>query len=260
MKRIVLLVLSIVASLVYADHGVYVYDVVPGSEAIQTDRIREYHARWRQLARGEDGLVDSGTVFEERVRRTSDRILHTQIVQTARGIKVTEERTFDRRTLQPLSLSRELENGPDGSPRKIILEATDVAWRGTSEMEGGKPEAFEYVAATRAFDGWVAGLTLASLPLAVGYEARLPAMVQLQRATYWLRARVVERKEVRYGDSEPVPVWVVETDWVNVVDGSRSPGGAEESGGAYLIAMAPEGDQPHVIEYANNGAVIRWAP
>ncbi len=250
----------IVSVAVRADHGVYVYDVAPGSDVLDTQRLQPYRANWQQLKRVEDGLLDSGTVFEELLEISPERLRHTQIVRTESGPVVTETRDFDLTSLLPTRLYRTLENGPPDQPKEVELKRDNLLWSGPIMIGEKTATTFEYATEVAAFDGWVAGLTLAALPLKEGYAARLPTMVQFQRATYWLHAEVAGRKDYPVTADVTIPVWIVDTEWVNVVDGSVSEGGEYESGGSYLIAVAPQPGQPHVVEYANKGAVIRWVP
>ncbi len=259
-RAVIALLASALCATAFADHGHYVYDVVPGSQQVDTSRLVPYRARWQQFSRSEEGLTDSGVIYEETLVLGDRTLHHTQVVRQPNGTKATEQRTFDRSSLRPERLTRSLVNAPQGQPKAIELDRKTQTWSGTATMSANQQHPFEYTSEADAFDGWVAGLVLASLPLKTGYEAKLPALVQLQQATYLLHAKVVGQRKFKPARGPGVQVWIVDTDWINVTDGSVSPGGAKNSGGSYLIARNPGSGQPHVIEYANNGVVIRWAP
>lgn len=252
-----LIILGLVGTRSLADHGTYEYGITPGSHTIDTKRLREYRATWKQWLRTDDGLTDSGATFEEQLEIGGQAINHTQTVRNNQGVVITEQRQFQPDTLLPLSLRRQMENGPDSAPTGIDLRADGRNWSGPVDLPGGKQTAFQYTAEAVAFDGWVAGLTLAALPLTVGYEATLPTVVQLQRTTYHLHVVVKDRSDFKVAN-QTLPVWVVDTTWTNVADHTVSAGGADQAGGTYLIAVNPKAGQPHVLEYANNGAIIRW--
>jgi len=231
----------------------YTYTLMPGSTAVDVSKIQDYHAKWRQLVPKDGGGFDLGGLFEEQLVRDGDVLLHTQKVHSGQGQVVTEVRKLHPVSLQALSLSRSTDQAVQGGVKSAELLLDGNRYAGDLVLADEQTISFEHQTEHPSFDGWILGVTLAALPLEPGYEAKLPAVVQFQRANYQVVAKVREKRTYLTETKRKIPVWVVDTDWINTADGSVSKGGEQESGGTYLMAVKPGNGIPYV-------GVIRWQP
>jgi len=235
------------------------YTVVPGSKEVNAAKIQPYEAHWNQLALGEGGLKDTGVRFREVLERDGDTLRHMQSILRDDETLMMETRILARDTLVPVELRREASNPPEGHAKSASLKLDGLTYAGSKTLADGTSEPYEHSVELPSFDGWIAGVVLAALPLSVGYEAKLPTVVHLQQTNFQLIARVSDERMFERKSGVEVPVWVVDTDWVDIANGSVSKGGPGEAGGTYLIAKSPGSGIPYVIEYANSFGVIRWS-
>ena len=236
------------------------YTTPVGAAAVDAGRLHPYLARWSQEIPGEDGKWIAKGGFEERLEIDEQgHWRHTQItLRNANGIVVTGARTLDRKTLQPLRFERQVENAPPTVPVEFLLEYEPAGYAGEAKTADGTVTQVKRALDLPMFDGSIIGLVIAALPLEDGYHASLPTVIPSLKATYWLEARVVGRKTVTTTDGSEVETWEVKTEWYNIDDKAVYPGGRDQSGGAYYIAVKPGDGEPFVVEYASNGVRITW--
>ena len=236
------------------------YTTPVGAAAVETSRLQPYLVRWTQETPDEDGNWVIKGSFEERLEiDQKGRWRHTQTVRRkAAGIVATGVRTLDHKSFQPLSFKRQIDNAPPGAPVLFLVEFGATMYESQSTAADGTVTRLKRDLDLPMFDGSIVGLVIATLPLEDGYYASLPTVIPALKATYWLEARVVGRKAFTAADGREVETWEVNAEWYNIDDKAVYPGGRDESGGAYFIAIKPGAGVPYVVEYANNGVRITW--
>ena len=236
------------------------YTTPIGAAAVETSRLQPYLARWTQETTDEDGNWVINGSFEERLEiDQKGHWRHTQILRRkAAGVVVTGLRTLDHKTLQPLRFERHVENAPQGAPVGFVVTYGRHGYEREITAADGTVTSLKRDLDLPMFDGSIAGLVIAALPLEDGYYASLPTVIPALKATYWLEARVVGQKTFTAADGSQVETWEVNAEWYNIDAKDVYPGGRDHSGGAYYIAMKPGAGVPHVVEYAANGVRITW--
>ncbi|WP_262695735.1 hypothetical protein [Kordiimonas aquimaris] len=235
------------------------YSVPVGSSDVNSDRLKPYSAKWTQLVRDEGQFVSTPVVFEETLSLDEDgNWLHTQTVTTGGVLNGSGIRTLDRQTLEVLSLELLFQNPAEGQPSKVYYDLTETEFAAdVTFADGRKQKGQSRFKAIPMFDGQIAGVTIAALPLKQGYSATLPMIIP-NLGVYWIEVTVVSRRKIAAGQRSDIDVWEVEAHWLNLTDGDIYPSGRDGSGGVYYIAAIPEPGMPHVIEYANDTSVISW--
>ena len=235
------------------------YSVQVGSPEVSTSRLAPYHAVWTQDAPNEGEWVRTQATFEEMLSVGSDgQWVHIQKNHLGNGMVKIDTRRLDRKTLQVLDLTIEFENAPPEQPAKVYYDMTGDSFAAdVTFADGRKVTGQARDLAMPMFDGQIAGLTIAALPLADGYVATLP-MVIPNLGIYWIEVSVVGKKEIQAGDAKSIPVWEVNANWLNLTDGDIYEPGRGGDGGVYYIAVNPGDGVPPVIEYANSGTIIAW--
>lgn len=235
------------------------YSVTVGSSAIDTSRLKPYHAMWTQDVPGDGGWVRSQGTFEESLSQDEDgNWRHVQIQRPGNGSASIGTRRLDGKTFQILDLTLEFEDMPPEQPAKVFYNMTGDSFAADITMNSGeKKQGKPRKLAMPMFDGQIGGLVISALPLKEKYVATLP-MVIPNLGIYWIEASVVGRKEIPTADGASVEVWEVNANWFNLTDGDIYGPGRDGSGGVYYIAVEPGDGIPPVIEYVNNGAIIAW--
>lgn len=234
------------------------YSVVVGSAQINSSKLSPYHAKWTQssLQNGEFQKTPGG--FEESLSVAEDgNWVHIQTIRPGDGTALIGTRRLDHATLEVLDLTLEFENMPS-QPAKVFYELTGNSFAADITFADGKTATGKTRSkALPMFDGQIAGLTLAALPLAEGYTATLPMIIP-NLGVYWIEASVIGRRNHPTADGRHVAVWEVNANWLNLSDGDIYAPGKDGSGGVYFIAIEPGDGIPHVVEYVNNGGTIQW--
>ena len=235
------------------------YTVPVGSADINSDRLAPYHAIWTQDVPKDGAWVRAPSTYEETLSVGDDgNWVHVQTNHLGNGMAQVGVRRLDRKTLQILDLTLSFINAPPGQPEQVFYDMTGNSFAAEitlpdGNMTSGQPRDL----ALPMFDGQIAGLTLAALPLKEGYVATLP-MVIPNLGIYWIEASVVARKKINSAAGDKIDVWEVNANWLNLTDGDVYEPGRDGSGGVYYIAVNPGDGVPPVIEYVNDGGIIAW--
>lgn len=214
-------------------------------------------------------LTTNGVRITETARRETldgrDVLIRLQVWPLQPGIDLHTELTLDAKTLETVSLHREVKGLPEGAGlgEKPIISHWDFdgADYTLSVTHSDEPVVSHGALDQPMFDGGGLGLVIAALPLKAGYEARIPIAMPLDLAPeltrYWAIVRVNGRESVTGPDGKDVRAWVVDVDWADYdTDEITSKGGAEESGGAYYVVPRPPEGFPFVPRYVNAGSSI----
>ena len=235
------------------------YTVQVGSGDVDSSRLKPYRAMWTQDVPQDGVWVRGATTFEEKLSVDEEgNWKHVQTVRQPDGSATIGTRILERDTLQVLNNTLELKGMAPEQPEKVIYDlagdsfAADVYFSDGRKVQGQSRDL-----AMPMFDGQIGGLTLAALPLRTGYVATLP-MVIPNLGIYWIEASVVGKSYIPTADGSQVEVWEVNANWFNLTDGDIYEPGRDGDGGVYYIAVNPGEGIPHVVEYANNGAIISW--
>ena len=233
------------------------YTVPVGSSAVDETRLQPYRAVWAQIATGTDGATNPAA-FEETLGQDDDgNWHHVQISRPGEAI-VTQTRTLKARTLESLSLVRTIENGPAHLPTLTRFTTGHGRIDNEQTLADGTQEDTSYAIGQPNFDGWVAGVIIAALPLEEGYRASLPTTTHSMAANHQLNVEVIGQAEITALNGAVVDAWEVEAEWFDLASGDIYPAGREGSGGTYYIALNPGAGVPHVVEYAAQGFSILW--
>jgi len=226
--------------------------------AFDTSRLAEYSATWRRLIPGDDGVPrDLGCFTETFSRLNDDEWLHVQTLrEDDTETFIQELRVFDAATLRPKSLRRTFFSPTEGAPQWAQLTFSDEGARGHVLMPDGQSAPLNREYGAPVYDGWVAGLLLAALDLEEGMSVSALVAIPLHNQLYRMNFTVVGAVDFELENGETIAAWEVDAEWIDAMTGGVSPGGADESGGAYVIAAAPAPGQPSVLSYINTSATI----
>jgi len=231
------------------------YTTPVGASEVNAGAIKPYAARW---------TTPRGGVFEETLEAVDGATWkHTQILsRTTDGdaVKVaTETRTLSRDDLRSLSWARTHHIGSPNLPFKDV--ATEVRADGLfgemTTLEGEKAP-FNSPLPMPVFDGWIAGIAIAALPLKEGYWASLPTATYIFKGVHHITLRVVGRETLKTPQGEDIDTWKVEAEWVDLGSGDIYEPGAEGTGGVYHMAVEPGGGVPYVVKYEAQSNPIMW--
>ena len=239
----------------------------PGDASLDGHKLERFEANWQEKQLRGDAWANSSQVHEElTVDEASSTLRFVRTMDAGPwGFYVTV--VMDRSTLKPISLVRQAREGiPEqvvaqlaqaGIAEKFEYQFSEDGYEATYTQFDGTTRTEQVELDRPVFDATALGLVLASLPLEVGYEARLPIVfIQAGNGSlshYDLIARVVADDEVET-EGNPIPSALrVETAWAAPDTGTiTSPAGADESGGAYWISPSPQEGLPYVPRYKNN--------
>ncbi len=235
------------------------YSVLVGSKQIDTSKLSPANARWSQRTLKDGKWVTSPGTFDEKLTQLQGgHWQHVQTILVGGKARKTETRVFDKDTLQVLNLTMEFANPPEGAPKQVFYDLTQDDFSADITMpDGTQAKGKTRTKALPMFDGQVAGLTLAALPLSEGYSATMPMIIP-NLGIYWIEAKVIDRRMLAIENGESIEVWEVTANWLNLGDGDIYEPGPDADGGSYYMAVTPGDGVPAVIEYANSGARITW--
>lgn len=230
------------------------YTTPVGASEVNAAAIKPFAARWT-TGRG---------VFEETLEAVDEaRWRHTQIQYrlTDDGAEkaATETRTLSRKDLRSLSWTREHHRESESLPFKSV--AVDVRPDGiVGEMttNDGANAPYNSPLPMPMFDGWIAGLAIAALPLEESYWASLPTATYIFKGVHHLTVRVVGRETFVTPQGEEIDTWRVEAEWVDLGSGDIYEPGAEGAGGVYNLAVEPGDGVPYVVKYEAQSNPIVW--
>lgn len=236
------------------------YSAYVGSGLIQGSRLAPFHARWDVYSIIDGKRFSGGSTFEERLERTaSGNWRHTQIARPGDGTSNTGYRELHRDTIQILSARIEFENMPDDHPVSLDYDLSGSEYSAQVTMQDGTEVAGSSQSIPiPTYDGQIAGVALSALPLEKGAVYTLPILIAHTKSKYWVEATVAGKTVIQPVGSDAIPVWEVNTKWVDLGSGSVSESGADKSGGAYYVAVTPGNGVPPVVEYINSGVAVVW--
>lgn len=230
------------------------YTTPVGASEVNADAINPYSARW----------TTANGAIEETLEALDDKTWrHTQISyqnKDGAAIKVaTETRTLSRTDLRSLSWSRKHHiESPKLPFRDVsVIVKPDGIYGEMTTNEGDKAP-FNASMPMPVFDGWIAGIAIAALPLAEGYWASIPTGTYLFKGSHHLKLTVVGRAEIEAANGDKVDTWEVNAEWVDLGSGDIYQPGAEGSGGVYYMAVNPGDGVPYVVNYVAQQAAILW--
>lgn len=240
------------------------YSVPVGSPAINAADIRPYHAIWNN-GPGiiEERLTEADDGHLQHVQRGYAPLSRETIDEVAAEdpyLAVIETRLLSAATLASAYMRREVLRAlPDPAAHRIIEVAADEeGYAGLATTAGGMIESWQLRTGYPSFDGWIAGLTIAALPLDTGYTASLPTVTHLFRGSHSLTVTVTGQAMVTVGNGDQINCWMVEAHWLDHASGDVYEPGPEGDGGTYYIAVNPGGGVPYVVQYVNASANILW--
>ncbi|MEM9532886.1 MAG: hypothetical protein AAGA23_18340 [Pseudomonadota bacterium] len=225
-----------------------------GSAELDLSRLSPYRARWNS----------PGNEIEERLELDENgNWRHTQAtfqVADKRRVQIAKEvRVLSGADLQSRYWSREFViDSPKIPFRKSEISLNGLEMKGTRTALDGQEPKIAFDLPMPAFDGWIVGLAIATLPLETGYWASLPTVTHTFEGIHHLTVRVIDRATIEAGNGEPAESWVVEAEWVDLGSGDIYPPGAAETGGVYHLAVNPGNGVPPVIKYEAQSNPILW--
>ncbi len=227
---------------------------------VDPNRLKPFHAHWvqKQTQDGEQQL--SPITIEEQLSRNGDgHWVHQQTMHHAeKSIKVYHSRTFDQHSMRLMNQSTQYENAPPKAPKSLSYELFNNHFTGLVTAADNSITEIKHPLSMPMFDGQIAGLAMAALPLATDKKWSMPMTIPTMKAEFWLEASVTGKQSMAAHNGQQVEVWVVDALWHNLTDGDVYPGGPEHSGGTYYITVDQQPGQPVVMAYANNSTVILW--
>jgi hypothetical protein len=240
----------------------------PGHPSIDSSTLHRFSASWRESALQGSEWRDRSTVAESLStgRRGAVHVFHRDATPVG-WEGYTLEAVFDRVGFRPRSLERRFKDGiapavlkqleAGGLPQSYRFEFGELRYVLTRTGFDGTISVDTATFDRPMFDGTTLGLLLASLPLRVGFTARLPILfVQPDVGSvtkYWAIVRVAAIEPVPGPNATSVDTYRVDVDWADYDTGVvSSPGGPENSGGSYWIARQPPGGFPFVPRYASS--------
>ena len=240
------------------------YSVLVGSPVINAAVIEPYHAIWN-TAHGfiEERLTAADETRWQHVQRTFaplSRETMDEFAMTDEYLAAEETRLIMRDTLASNYLLRNLlrESRDPSASRTMEIVADAEGFAGIATRIDGEKLSWQLRTGRESFDGWIAGLAIAALPLAPGYSATIPTVTHLFRGSHSLTLTVIGQVPVTVGTGDTVDCWEVEASWVELATGDVYEPGREGSGGSYYIALHPGDGVPYVVEYASSGSSIIW--
>lgn len=239
----------------YIGDRLIAYTTPVGAAELRADHIAPYHARWTTL----NGAIEETLEVED-----DKRLRHTQRAfrNGDDGLTrvATETRMISREDLRSLSWARRhLVDVSASLPFSAVHgEMRPGRFVGEMTAHDGETETYEFATPGPSFDGWIAGLAIAALPLRDRFWASLPTTTHVMQGNHHLTARVVGDDVYETPQGEEIPVWKVDALWVHLESADVYDPGAAGSGGVYTIAKAPGEGVPYVIAYENQQATILW--
>ncbi len=230
------------------------------ASVIDPTRLKPFHAHWVQKQQQDGQEKLSPITIEERLNRNDEGDwVHKQTMHHAeKPIKVYHSRTFDQHSMRLLNQSTHYENAPAQAPKSVTYQLFNNHFTGVVTAADNSTKDIRHPLSMPMFDGQIAGLAIASLPLGTDKKWSMPMTIPTLKAEYWLEAKVTDRTLMAAANGQQVDVWVVDALWHNLTDGDIYPGGPENSGGTYYITADQQAGQPVVMAYANNSALILW--
>lgn len=240
------------------------YTVLVGSPAVNAAAIAPYHAVWN-TRQGfiEERLTSADETRWRHVQRTFaplSRETMDQVAMTDDYLAAEETRLIMRDTLASNYLHRQLlrEVRDPSASRTIEVAADAEGYAGIATRADGEKLSWQLRTGRESFDGWIAGLTIAALPLETGYTATLPTVTHLFRGSHSLTVTVTGQVPVAVATGETIDCWEVEAEWVELATGDVYEPGRDGAGGSYYVAVNPGAGVPSVVEYASESASIVW--
>ena len=238
----------------YLSERLIAYTTPVGAAEVNAAAIKPYSARW----------TSPGGVFEETLAAgDGETWTHTQIMyQLNEGNEVkvaTETRTLSRQNLRSLGWARRHHIESPRLPFKSVTTKVESAGLvGEMITNDGEAAPFNAPLPMPVFDGWIAGIAIASLPLAENYWASIPTATYIFKGVHHLTAKVVARELIETPRGEMIEVWAVEAEWVDLGNGDIYEPGPTGAGGLYHIAVTPGDGVPYVIKYEAQSNPIMW--
>ncbi len=238
----------------YVSERLIAYTTPVGAVEVNADVIKPYNAKWNS----------PNGVFEETLEAVDDATWkHIQIMYQLKDgepVKVaTETRTLSRADLRSLSWARKFHIDSPNLPFKEV--STVVGPEGlTGEMinNDGAKEPFNAPLPMPVFDGWIAGIAIAAMPLEEGYWSSFPTATYIFKGVHHLTIRVIGRETMETPLGEDIDVWAVEAEWIDLGSGDIYEPGAAGAGGIYHIAVTPGDGIPYVVKYEAQSNPIMW--
>ena len=144
-------------------------------------------------------------------------------------IKVaTEVRTLSRADLRSLSWERKHHiESPQLPFKNVSVTVKPDGIYGEMTTNEGDKAPFNAALPMPVFDGWIAGIAIAALPLAEGYWASIPTGTYLFQGSHHLTVSVVGRTQMEAANGEKIDTWEVNAEWVDLGSGDIYQPGAE---------------------------------
>ncbi len=230
------------------------------SSMVNTNRLKPFHAKWIQqkIEAGKTTTLPV-TIEEKLIKDEQGNWQHIQVMHDeVKDMKVHHTRTFDQQSMRFMTQKTRYENAPEQAPKSVSYELFNNRFSGEVVSADGALKSIEHPLSMPMFDGQIAGLPIASLPLELGKKWSMPMVIPTMKSEYWLEATVTAKKLMAAENGNELEVWVVDALWHNLTDGDVYPAGPNNSGGTYYINVDQQAGEPVVIAYANQNAVILW--
>lgn len=239
----------------YIGDHLIAYTTPVGAVELRADHIAPYRARWNTA----NGAIEETLEVDDRARLRHIQRAYRK-VEDDLELVATETRILSRDDLRSLSWDRQHHVDVSASLPFSAVHGEMRRGRFVGEMttHDGDAAAYEFATPGPSFDGWIAGLAIAALPLREGYWASLPTTTHIMKGNHHLTARVTGEDVYETPRGEAIPVWRVEAEWVHLESADIYDPGADGSGGVYAIAKAPGDGVPYVVAYENQQAAILW--
>jgi hypothetical protein len=185
-----------------------------GDPRVDGSVLKPYRNAWKFTYRKPGGSPVEMGIWRDELRedRADGRrvLVRTQeALYQKRPIRITTVNVFEPKTLAPLSMDWKIDSR-NFNHREFAGART--RFRRLATPPGGVLQQGEATLETTPFDflGGMYGLIPVALPLAPGFEARIPAIDEREEILRWVSLRVKGRSRVEAGPGRSVTAWLVE--------------------------------------------------
>ena len=140
---------------------------------------------------------------------------------------------------------------------KRVFEFTESGYTQITHGPAEQVHELKVPVSVKGFNAANFGLAIAGLPLAAGYQARLPSVMPQLLGSYWTLISVTGETQFKLDDGTTIDAWQVDVDWLHLESGDVYPGGPDGSGGAYTIAKKIQTGEPRVLRYLTDTSDVR---
>lgn len=233
-------------------HGAKV--LIPGDGQIDGRQLKPYELSWQQCSVQNDKWQSGGKLSEELIVIGDAILRHRQRTTAPDGTENRSDTFFDRTTLSPLRMERQVTK--DGEP--LVYIETVLTTDGYSGLarQGGKTKSVSGIISSDMLHGATMGLPLATMAWQKEPVTFLASMIGFD-GTYEVTAIWIGKDKLLYEGKE-IQTWMIDVDWLHRESGDVYPGGPDASGGRYWVVANPPVGFPHVPRYQTDTYAVEF--